>query len=187
MVSTRACSLCIWESQINVPERNLIDTEQRGSLNNIEFAVGMYLIQAIKTCQLTALPTSIPQHVHDQFAVKSNSPFAALASRVPPKSAPLPWKSPSLPVKNAIAQSNNDPWEVSVVEQAEANGHFDTLDADKTGMIDGDESARFMLKFFRLPPGDIATIWFVHSTSLSPFRGLIQRLGTSLTYDAITS
>lgn len=142
--------------------RNLIDTEQRGSLNNVEFAVGMYLIQALKTCQLTTLPASIPPHIYDQFSVKSKSPFAT--PRPPPKSAPLPWKSPSPSVKNVAAQfsrANTEEWDVSVIEQAEANGHFETLDTEKNGLVDGDESARFMLKFFRLPPGDIAQIWSV--------------------------
>lgn len=146
----------------------MVDTEQRGSLNNIEFAVGMYLIQAIKTCQLTTLPASIPQHIYDQFSVKSSSPFATPSPRPAPRSDPLPWKSPSSSFKSAVAQptpTNNDRWDVSVIEQAEANGHFDTLDTDQTGLIDGDESARYMLKFFKLPPSDVATIWFVPSLS----------------------
>lgn len=143
--------------------RNLIDTEQRGSLNSIEFAVGMYLIQAVKTCQLTTLPTSIPSHIYDKFSVKSNSPFAT--PRSPPKSAPLPWKSPSLSIKTTISppsRANSEEWDVSVIEQAEACGHFDTLDTDKKGLVDGDESARFLLKFFKLFPGDVAQIWYVH-------------------------
>ncbi|KAJ3568260.1 hypothetical protein NP233_g5819 [Leucocoprinus birnbaumii] len=139
---------------------HLIDTEQRGSLNNIEFAVGMYLIQAVKTCQLTTLPSSIPSHVFDQFAPKAHSPFAT--PRVPPKSAPLPWKSPPIAVKTNVSspsRSNTEDWDVSIIEQAEARGHFETLDAEQKGMIDGDESARFMLKFFKLSRIDIAEIW----------------------------
>jgi epidermal growth factor receptor substrate 15 len=141
-------------------KRNLIDIEQRGSLNSIEFAIGMHLIQGVKTCQITTLPTSIPAHIYDQFSVKSQSPSVTLRS--PPKSAPLPWKSPSLSVKTAVsshARENSEEWDVSVVEQAEARGHFDTLDIAKKGIIDGDESARYMLKLFRLTPNDIAEIW----------------------------
>jgi hypothetical protein len=141
----------------------LIDTEHRGSLNSIEFSVGLYLIQAVKTCQLTTLPTSIPSHIFDQFSIKSNSPFAT--PRPPPNPAPSPWKSPSIPVKTQTSSPsyiNNEEWNVSVIERTEAFGHFETLDVDKTGMIDGDESARFMLKFFKLSPTDIAHIWFVH-------------------------
>ncbi|EKM77366.1 hypothetical protein AGABI1DRAFT_77389 [Agaricus bisporus var. burnettii JB137-S8] len=140
---------------------NLIDTQGRGSLNNVEFAVGLYLIQAIKTCQLTVLPSSIPPHIYDQLSVKSNSPFAT--PRSPTKSAPLPWKSPSISVKNVATQFDQPkaepPWDVSTLEQAEADRHFDTLDTEKSGFVDGDESARFMLKFFRLPASDIAEIW----------------------------
>lgn len=129
----------------------------------------MYLIQAVKTCQLTTLPTSIPPHIYDQLSVKSKSPFAT--PRLSPKSAPLPWKSPSISVKNVatqLSQAKTEPWDVSVIEQAEANGHFDALDPDKTGLVDGDESARFMLKFFKLPPSDIAEIWCVPWALLFP-------------------
>jgi hypothetical protein len=122
----------------------------------------MYLIQAIKTCQLTTLPSSIPPYIYDQLSVKSNSPFAT--PRSPPKSAPLPWKSPSISVKNVVSkleQPKVEPWDISTLEQAEANRHFDTLDTEMSGFVDGDESARFMLKFFRLPAGDVAEIWFV--------------------------
>ncbi|KAF5357253.1 hypothetical protein D9756_006660 [Leucocoprinus leucothites] len=140
---------------------NLIDTERRGSLSNIEFSVGMYLIQAVKTCQLTTLPTSIPSHIFDQFStVKAHSPFAT--PRAPPKSAPLPCKSPSITARNTITspvRANSEDWDVSVIEQAEARGHFDTLDIDKKGLVDGDESGRFMLKFFKLSASDIAEIW----------------------------
>lgn len=151
------------QSVLMTSNRNLIDTQGRGSLNNVEFAVGLYLIQAIKTCQLTVLPSSIPPHIYDQLSVKSNSPFAT--PRSPTKSAPLPWKSPSISVKNVATQFDQPkaepPWDVSTLEQAEADRHFDTLDTEKSGFVDGDESARFMLKFFRLPASDIAEIWFV--------------------------
>ncbi|KXN84397.1 hypothetical protein AN958_12656 [Leucoagaricus sp. SymC.cos] len=138
---------------------NLIDREQRGSLNNIEFAVGMYLIQAVKTCQLTVLPASVPPHIFDQFFPKAHSPFAM--PRPPPKSEPLPWRSPSISVKavSSPSRANGEDWDVSAIEQAEARTHFDTLDADKKGLVDGDESARFMIKCFRLSPSDIAQIW----------------------------
>jgi len=147
-------------------DRNLIDTEQRGSLDNIEFAVGMYLIQAVKTCQLPTLPPSIPSHIFDQFSVKYHSPF--MIPRVIPKSTSTPLsRQPSLlSVKSTISPiRENNEWDVSVIEQAEACDHFNNLDVDKKGLLDGDDSARFMLKFFNLLPNDIAQIWSVYSTS----------------------
>lgn len=142
-------------------DRNLIDTEQRGLLNNMEFAVGMYLIQSVKTCQLPTLPSSIPFHIFDQFSVKSRSPFTT--PRVASQFTSIPQSS-SASVKYTISPiRENSEWDVSVIEQAEAQSHFDNLDIDKKGLLDGDESARFMLKFFNLLPNDIAQIWFVHS------------------------
>lgn len=122
----------------------------------------MYLIQALKNCQLATLPSSIPQYIYDQLSVKSNSPFAT--PRPPPKSAPLPWKSPSISVKDVVGQLDQpkaESWDVSTLEQAEASRHFDTLDTEMSGFVDGDDSARFMLKLFRLPASDVAEIWFV--------------------------
>jgi len=144
-------------------DRNLIDTEQRGLLNNMEFAVGMYLIQSVKTCQLPTLPSSIPSHIFDQFSVKSRSPFTT--PRVASQFTSTPQSS-SASVKYTVSPIREESeWDVSVIEQAEAQSHFDNLDIDKKGLLDGDESARFMLKFFNLLPNDIAQIWFVHSVS----------------------
>lgn len=60
--------------------RHLIDTHQRGSLSNLEFALGMYLIQAIKTCQLTTIPTSIPSHI--LVLTKSDVAYIMIVSHV---------------------------------------------------------------------------------------------------------
>jgi len=129
----------------------------------MEFAVGMYLIQSVKTCQLPTLPSSIPSHIFDQFSVKSHFPFTT--SRVASKFTSNPQSS-SASIKYSISPTReNSEWDVSVIEQAEAQSHFNNLDIDKKGLLDGDESARFMLKFFNLSPNDIAQIWFVHSVS----------------------
>ena len=53
--------------------RNLADTQNRGSLDAIDFCVAMYLIQATMSGQLSFVPTSLPPGLYDQASGKFDS------------------------------------------------------------------------------------------------------------------
>jgi epidermal growth factor receptor substrate 15 len=48
--------------------RNLADTQDRGFLDSTDFAIGMYLIQASMSGQLSAIPGSLPPGLYEQAA-----------------------------------------------------------------------------------------------------------------------
>lgn len=46
--------------------RSLADTQDRGALDSTDFAIGMYLIQASMSGQLSFIPTSLPPGLYEQ-------------------------------------------------------------------------------------------------------------------------
>ena len=46
--------------------RNLADTQSRGALDSTDFAIGMYLIQASMSGQLSFIPTTLPPALYEQ-------------------------------------------------------------------------------------------------------------------------
>lgn len=46
--------------------RNLADTQNRGALDSTDFAIGMYLIKASMSGQLSFIPTSLPPGLYEQ-------------------------------------------------------------------------------------------------------------------------
>jgi epidermal growth factor receptor substrate 15 len=50
----------------NIPDRNLADTQNRGALDPTDFAIGMYLIKAVMSGQLSFIPTTLPPGLYEQ-------------------------------------------------------------------------------------------------------------------------
>ncbi|KAJ6618280.1 hypothetical protein B0H10DRAFT_2030124 [Mycena sp. CBHHK59/15] len=59
---------------------NLADTQDRGQLDSTDFAIGMYLIQATMTGQLTSMPNALPPGFYQQFVGPAQSSIRAQAT-----------------------------------------------------------------------------------------------------------
>ena len=166
-----------------------MDTERTGRLNFSQFAVGLYLIDALKSCRLPAVPSSLPPHLFEQFsdtaitAVEDDhSPFLSPEERVentpsfpvPQPSFPLthqrtrsrpppvPAKSPSLPPKPPPPpKPMKKPWGILPSMKMEYDKDFSSLDVDGMGRIPEEDALRF-LRRFDLPTEDLAAVWYAH-------------------------
>ncbi|KAF9467785.1 hypothetical protein BDZ94DRAFT_1247709 [Collybia nuda] len=164
---------CFLESKLSPEDLwqiwNVADTQKRGTLDFSDFALGMYLIQAIASGQLISVPSTFPKQIYEKIRSLNTSypsPPPPL-TKVPP---PIPYKpsvkSPAFPtpLQSPRAQSfflNTAPidgWDVSQEELSDANFHYDALKPDVSGYVEGDLAAKFMLRF-NLPPEDLAHIW----------------------------
>ena len=145
-----------------------MDVTERGALNFREFAMGMYLIKALESCLIASVPSTVPPELHDLFS----SP--ALFDLHPTSIRPLHshQSSPSLqssPTQSQILLIPPTPvhilpadvsWDVSPIERFEANKHFQKLDYNRNGYIEGKQAANFMLNY-NLSSEDLARIWYV--------------------------
>ncbi|KAJ7702399.1 hypothetical protein B0H17DRAFT_1044211 [Mycena rosella] len=59
---------------------NLADTQDRGRLDSTDFAIGMYLIQATMTGQLSSIPEALPPGFYQQVAGPAQSVIRAQAT-----------------------------------------------------------------------------------------------------------
>lgn len=70
--------------------------------------------------------------------------------------------APSLPARpNALTESNGHvaEWDVTTAEKAACDRHFDTLDTQRKGFIEGEIAVPFMLKS-QLPGEILAQVWY---------------------------
>lgn len=143
-----------------------MDVTERGALNFCEFAMGMYLIQALHSCLIASVPSTVPPELHELFS----SP--ALLDLHPTSKPPLhsrPSRSSSPPPQSSPTQSQilpgstpvhilDDSWDVLPIERFEANKHFQKLDFNRIGYIEGKQATNFMLNY-KLSSEDLARIW----------------------------
>lgn len=119
----------------------------------------MYLIEALKECRLSSVPSSIPPHITEQLANVSlvepklrsplvssdgrmSSPFYDPSLRPSPRT---PKFSPTLPpTKN---NARNVAWDVSPSEKLESDKHFMILDSNGTGFVEEDDAVRFLMRY----------------------------------------
>lgn len=177
-------ALLVIDFHLNIT-RNIADTQKRGYLDFNDFSLGMYLIQGIMSGQLSSVPPSIPTHIYEQIRTfDKTTPFPSpKLSEVPP---PIPKKPPqstaespsfTAPPKPDRTRSSPldatqiDDWDVTPAERLDADHHYDTLDPDPSGYVEGDVAAKFLLRF-KLPPEDLAHIWYF----ITVFWRQIQRL-----------
>ena len=148
-----------------------MDVTERGALNFREFAMGMYLIQAIQSRLITSVPSTVPPELHDLFSGPAlidlhPTPKRPLHSQHRSSSS-LHSSSPSQsqillmpPTPEYIPPAADDSWDVSPIERFEANKHFQKLDYNRNGYIEGKQAANFMLNY-NLSSEDLARIWYV--------------------------
>lgn len=144
--------------------RKLVEVTERGALNFREFAMGMYLIQALQSCLIASVPSTVPPELHDLFS----SP-ALLDLQPTSKRPPLHSRQSSSPPQSSLRRSQilptsvhtlDDSWDVLPMERFEANKHFQKLDFNRNGYIEGRQAANFMLNY-NLSSEDLARIWYV--------------------------
>ena len=142
--------------------RKLVDVTERGALNFREFSMGMYLIQALQSCLIASVPSTVPTELHDLF-----SSLAILDSDPTTSKPPLHSRRSSSPLQSSPTQPQilptpghilEDSWDVLPIERFEANKHFQELDFNRNGYIEGKQAANFMLNY-NLSSEDLARIW----------------------------
>jgi epidermal growth factor receptor substrate 15 len=152
---------------------------ERGALDFREFAMGMYLIQAIQSCYMASVPSTIPPELQELFSdpalldlhPTAKRPAHSLQSKASLRPSPSHSHShshsqilPSVPESNIpmipVHSLPDDSWDVSLIERAEAENHFQKLDLDHKGYIEGVTAANFMLSY-KLSSADLAHIWCV--------------------------
>ena len=148
--------------------RKLVDVTERGALNFREFAMGMYLIQSLQSCLIVSVPSTVPPELHDLFSSPPlvdldptfKRPLHSRQSSSPPP-PPLPQSSTTqtqiLPTPVHILPADNS-WDVLPIERFEAIKHFQKLDFNRNGYIEGKQAANFMLNY-NLSSEDLAHIW----------------------------
>ncbi|KAF7295138.1 hypothetical protein MIND_01052300 [Mycena indigotica] len=158
---------------------NLADTQDRGKLDSTDFAIGMYLIQAVMTGQLASIPNSLPPGFYQQAAgsnilpslsvalsnpstlARANKRFShrplARGLQSPPQLPVRPNPSPSIVGTGAFA-SSQVAWDITPSEKATSDRWFDSLDTHKRGYILDDVAVPFMLES-KLTGEDLAQIW----------------------------
>lgn len=162
--------------------RNLADTQDRGALDAVDFAIGMYFIQGVMTKKITFIPISLPPGLYQQAGGSTNAgsirshvtggsgSFSPVGSSFPPQHTGQmlqpeytgSFKAPSLPARpNAPTESNGHvaEWDVTPAEKAASDRHFDTLDTQRKGFIEGEIAVPFMLKS-QLPGEILAQVWY---------------------------
>ena len=65
---------------------------------------------------------------------------------------------PPTPVN--ISPADDSSWEVSPIERFEANKHFQKLDSNRNGYVEGKQATNFMWNY-NLSSEDLARIWYV--------------------------
>jgi len=154
----------------------LVDMTQRGSLEFREFALGMHLIHALQDCHIFTVPSSIPQHLYQQFA-DLQIPDLPKEVHNPPSHRPKPSlrvassSSSGSHLSSAASRSRSPSpnpsdrghqWDVTPQQKQEFDGYFYKLDLERKGYVDEDTVGDFM-SASRLLPGDLAHIWYVSS------------------------
>ena len=147
-----------------------MDVTERGALNLREFAMGMYLIQAIQSRSITSVPSTVPPELDELFSdptlfdlhPTSRRPSHSLRSKTSSIQSP-PSRSQILQIPGNIQTPHVplvDSWDITPIEMFEANKHFQKLDLDRKGYIEGKTVTSFMSNY-NLVSEDLARIWCV--------------------------
>ncbi|CAA7267237.1 unnamed protein product [Cyclocybe aegerita] len=147
----------------------VIHQNQYDAFDFREFALGMYLVQALQSSLLHTVPTSIPLELYDQF----NEPPPP---KPKPKPTTLPQRSRSTSLQipssrfastspSSSGQSTPSPringqdeyWGVPVHEQQDADRHFYKLDEAGHGFLERDIFEEFV-SVYKVPTADLERI-----------------------------
>lgn len=132
---------------------NLVDTQNRGSLDQGEFIAAMHLIQSSMNGSMPQVPSQLPQgyieSVRPQAArISSASSFMSTSSNNPGVIRQYTGQQ--------IGQGND--WSITPQERQRYDGIFAALDKKKTGLIGADAVVPF-LTTSRLPEAALAQVW----------------------------
>lgn len=137
---------------------DLVDTEERGSLNEVEFIVALYLIVAVK--EGFQLPKSISPTLWSAAAARRPPAVETPASAIPRQySGPQAQRtgSPlSRPPGAGLPPASS--WTINAQEKTSYDRSFATVDTQNLGFIGGDAAANFFRES-GLPDTVLALIW----------------------------
>ncbi|CAL1703992.1 unnamed protein product [Somion occarium] len=136
----------------------LADTQKQGALDATGFTVAMYLIQAIMSGRLKAMPYSLPPSIYEAASPPpdlQHSLQRSLAS-VHPSAGPVPDSSSS----QAGPSGSHSPqqWAVTPELKATADTFFNVLDEKHHGYLDG-KTARAHFMQTGISEHDTQHIW----------------------------
>lgn len=140
------------------PSRNLADTQSRGSLDVVDFTIGMHLIQHTMNGALQSLPAVLNPGL---YASAASLPLPNAAAPTSPQQnnaggsrfatgAPAsPMRQGSLPPQQqqrGFPAQQQQPWDISAQEKLESDGYFDGIDSARKGTIEGEAAVGFFLQ-----------------------------------------
>ncbi|WFD37051.1 hypothetical protein MCUN1_003943 [Malassezia cuniculi] len=150
---------------------NLADTKGRGALDLTDFAIGMHYIQGTMNGTISSIPAVLPPGLYEQaagIAPVPATPTAATGAPSGPVAAPAAPQTPATPAVHtpirpqhtgaSFSAAPTADWGVSAAEKAKADGFFDSLDAAKTGKLDGPLVVPFFLQS-GLSETTLAHVW----------------------------
>ncbi|KAF6764141.1 hypothetical protein DFP72DRAFT_870864 [Ephemerocybe angulata] len=140
---------------------NLVDRNRTGHLAFPEFAMGLHLIDALKSCRISTVPPSIPAYLFEQspFLSPNEEPGPSTSRSLSPM--PTPAKSPRVPPRPPPPLKPKPllkPWAVTPSQKNEYDAEFAALDTEQTGLVPEEKALKF-LRRYHLPVDELAHIW----------------------------
>jgi epidermal growth factor receptor substrate 15 len=144
---------------------NLVDTEQRGSLNVTEFIIAMHLLASYKAKTLTALPPTIPPGLYEAASRRPGAVPANLRSPTtrPGDLGPIPRQTSGssaprgIPARQFTGPGSAD-WLIGPREKVSYDELFDKVDTLRQGYVSGEQAVLFFSDS-GLPSEVLAAIW----------------------------
>lgn len=127
----------------------------------------MYLVHLCESGHLPLIPTTVPAEIQEQIARAMSTVTAPVHQKSPAKdklvvTRPTSISAVSSSHESSARSSASRAWDVTPAEKFDADQQFDMLDHQKSGVVEGDAAAKYMLRF-RLRPEDLAHIWLVQT------------------------
>ncbi|KAF2667098.1 hypothetical protein BT63DRAFT_442100 [Microthyrium microscopicum] len=145
---------------------NLVDTEQRGSLNLTEFIIAMHLLASYKAKTLTQLPPTIPPGLYEAASRRpGNAPVRSPLAR-PGEFQQIPrqasgsnsMRSGQQPRPFASQPPPAAEWAIGPREKTSYDELFDKVDTLRQNHISGEQAVQFFSDS-GLPSEVLAAIW----------------------------
>ncbi|KAG5354347.1 putative calcium-binding protein [Yarrowia sp. C11] len=133
---------------------NLVDSQNRGSLDQGEFIAAMHLIQSSMNGSMPQVPAQLP-HGYTESVCPQTARISSASSVMSTGSAAGPGVIRQY-TGQQIGQGND--WSISPQERQRYDGIFAALDKKKTGLIGADAVVPF-LTTSRLPEATLAQVW----------------------------
>ncbi|QRV74778.1 hypothetical protein RhiJN_02793 [Ceratobasidium sp. AG-Ba] len=139
--------------------RNLADTQARGFLDETDFIIGMFFIQAAMSGTLQIMPTSLPPGLYEQASGSTSRPFVEPLYTGSSSSSTSIFGFRSIAQSPTVSQAFASPeWAVSNDTKARSDSFFTRLDVQRRGWINNEVAATFMAQS-QLPAPVLGRIW----------------------------